>query len=234
MASGTEATREPVTIETIRVLIIDDHAVFADGLAALLASEPDLDVAGIAGTVDDAGPLAAATQPDVVLMDYELADGTGVDATARVLAACPTAKVVMLTSFTDDAVLLAAIEAGVSGFITKHRAGHEVLDAVRAAAAGEALVSPALLARLLPRLRREPVREASKLTARELEVLELLAEGLSNQAIADRLNVSLNTVRNHVQNVLTKLHAHSRLEAVAAAVRRGLINRDHRPPAAPS
>lgn len=222
-----EAERAPLRSPTpIRVLITDDHAVFADGLAALLTSEPDLAVAGIAGTVADAASLAARSCPDVVLMDYELADGTGVEATALVLEACPSAKVVMLTSFTDDAILLAAIEAGCSGFVTKHRAGREVLDAIRAAAAGEALITPSLLARLLPRLRREPIRQASKLTAREIEVLELLAEGLSNQAIADRLDVSLNTVRNHVQNVLTKLHAHSRLEAVAAAVRRGLIERD--------
>ena len=217
----------------IRVLITDDHAVFADGLAALLTTEPDFVVTGIAGSVEDAAALAASGDPDVVLMDYELTDGTGVDATVRVLEACPRAKVVMLTSFTDDAILLAAIEAGASGFVTKHRAGREVLDAVRAAAAGEALITPALLARLLPRLRREPVRQASTLTTRELEVLEHLAEGLSNQAIADKLAVSLNTVRNHVQNVLTKLHAHSRLEAVAAAVRQGLIERDARSSTAP-
>jgi DNA-binding NarL/FixJ family response regulator len=207
------------------VLIVDDHAVFADGLAALLSSERDVAVAGLARGVSEAGALAATTQPDVVLMDYELLDGTGVEATAAVVAGCPRASVVMLTSFSDDAVLLAAIEAGCSGFVTKHRAGHEVVAAVRSAAAGEVLISPALLARLLPRLRREPLRAASKLTARELEVLELLAEGLSNHAIADRLSVSHNTVRNHVQNLLTKLHAHSRLEAVATAVRQGLIER---------
>lgn len=207
-------------------MIADDHAVFADGLAALLRTQDDLAVSGIASGVADAAALVARSCPDVVLMDYELADGTGVDATVEVLRRCPTAKVVMLTSFSDDAVLLSSIEAGCSGFVTKHRAGREVIDAVRAAAAGEALISPALLARLLPRLRRDPIRRASTLTRREIEVLELLAEGLSNQAVAERLRVSLNTVRNHVQNVLTKLGAHSRLEAVAAAVRQGLIDRD--------
>lgn len=223
---GSSAVRdEGMDAPPLRVLIVDDHAVFADGLTALLSSEPDVAVAGIAHGVVEAGALAAKAQPDVVLMDYELLDGTGVEATAAVLSTCPAASVVMLTSFSDDAVLLAAIEAGCSGFVTKHRAGHEVVDAVRAAAAGEALISPALLARLLPRLRREPVRAASTLTAREIEVLDLLAEGLSNQAIADRLSVSHNTVRNHVQNLLTKLHAHSRLEAVATAVRQGLVER---------
>jgi DNA-binding NarL/FixJ family response regulator len=223
---GSSAVRDhELDPAPVRGLIVDDHAVFADGLAALLSSERGVAVAGVARGVAEAGALAAKTQPDVVLMDYELLDGTGVEATDAVLARCPGASVVMLTSFSDDAVLLAAIEAGCSGFITKHRAGHEVVAAVRSAAAGEVLISPALLARLLPRLRREPLRAASKLTARELEVLELLAEGLSNHAIADRLSVSHNTVRNHVQNLLTKLHAHSRLEAVATAVRQGLIER---------
>jgi DNA-binding NarL/FixJ family response regulator len=223
---GSLAVRDDeVDTTSLRVLIVDDHAVFADGLAALLSGEPGIIVAGIARGVAEAGTLAATTKPDVVLMDYELLDGTGIEATAAVLARRPAASVVMLTSFSDDAVLLAAIEAGCSGFVTKHRAGREVVDAVRAAAAGEALISPALLARLLPRLRREPIRAASKLTAREMEVLELLAEGFANQAIADRLSVSHNTVRNHVQNLLTKLHAHSRLEAVATAARQGLIER---------
>jgi DNA-binding NarL/FixJ family response regulator len=213
----------------IRVVITDDHAAFADGLAALISTEDDITVAGIANGVEEAVALVGRSRPDVVLMDYELGDGTGIDATVRVLERDPTAKIVMLSSYSDDAVLLAAIEAGCAGFVTKHRAGREVLDAIRAAAAGEALITPALLARLLPRLRREPIRQASALTARELQVLELLAEGRSNQAIADRLRVSLNTVRNHVQNLLTKLQAHSRLEAVAAAVREGLIERE--PPA---
>jgi DNA-binding NarL/FixJ family response regulator len=211
--------------QPIRVVIIDDHAVFADGLAALLRTHDDLTVAGIAGSVKEATTLVARSCPHVVLMDYELGDGTGVEATNRVLEQCPDTRVVMLTSYSDDAVLVAAIEAGCTGFITKHRAGREVVDAVRAAAAGEAMITPSLLARLLPRFRREPAREASSLTGRELEVLELLADGRSNQAIADDLGVSLNTVRNHVQNLLTKLHAHSRLEAVAAGVRQGLIER---------
>jgi DNA-binding NarL/FixJ family response regulator len=223
---GSSAVRDDeVSAAPLRVLIVDDHEVFADGLAALLSGEPDVAVAGIASGVADAGALAAQVRPDVVLMDYELLDGTGIEATLAVRSACPTASVVMLTSYSDDTVLLAAIEAGCSGFLTKHRAGREVVDAVRTAAAGEVLISPALLARLLPRLRREPIRAASALTARELQVLELLAEGLSNHAIADRLSVSHNTVRNHVQNLLAKLDAHSRLEAVATAVRQGLVER---------
>jgi DNA-binding NarL/FixJ family response regulator len=217
---------------SIRVLITDDHAVFADGLAALLEAQPDMGVAAVAGDVAQAASLAGTAHPDVVLMDYELPDGNGVEATTRVLDACPTAKVVMLTSYSDEAILLAAIEAGCAGFVTKHRAAREVIEAVRAAAAGEALIAPDLLARLLPRVVRGTASSAlAPVTNREREVLELLAEGRSNQAVAQTLGVTLNTVRNHVQNILTKLHAHSRLEAVATAVREGLIsNTGHHPP----
>jgi DNA-binding NarL/FixJ family response regulator len=129
----------------------------------------------------------------------------------------------MLTGFAEDDVLVAAIEAGCSGYVTKHNAVDEVVSAVRAAAAGEALISPSMLARLLPKLRRGYQGLGSDITPRELEVLRMLAEGLSNRAIADKMSISLHTVRNYVQSLLTKLQAHSKLEAVAAAVKEGII-----------
>jgi DNA-binding NarL/FixJ family response regulator len=205
------------------VLVCDDHRVVAEGLSMVLEAQPDLQVVGVASTVAEVCELAASLRPDVVLMDYALPDGDGVAATAAIKAVRPELKVVMLTSFVDVDVLVAAIDAGCSGFVTKHKAGDELTTAVRLAAAGEALVSPDMLARLLPRLRPSYHGVGADLTPREREVLDLLAQGESKEAIAQRLFLSANTVRNHIQNILNKLGAHSRLEAVATATREGLI-----------
>ena len=208
----------------IRVLICDDHRVVAEGLAMVLGAQPDMAVVGVAGGVAEVCEMEASLRPDVVLMDYALPDGDGVAATATIKASRPDVRVVMLTSFVDVDVLVAAIEAGCSGFVTKHKAAEELTTAVRLAAEGEALVSPDMLARLLPRLRPSYHGVGADLTAREREVLDLLAQGESKEAIARRLFLSANTVRNHIQNILGKLGAHSRLEAVATARREGLIH----------
>jgi DNA-binding NarL/FixJ family response regulator len=207
----------------IRVVVVDDHEMFAQGLAAILGADPTIEVVASAGTVEGGCAAVRLHTPDVVLMDYELPDGDGAAATARIKSEVPTAQVVMVTSFDDEAVLIRAIEAGCSGFITKHKAIQEVATAVRAAHAGEALISPSMLARLLPKLRKNPRGVGTDLTPREIEVLKLLAAGASNQQIAEELVLSLHTVRNHVQNVISKLGTHSKLEAVATAVREGVI-----------
>lgn len=206
-----------------RVVIVDDHEMLVQGLRAALAPETDIEVVATAGTVEDGCTAVRLYRPDVVLMDYELPDGDGAQATERIKADVPAVQVVMVTSFDDETVLVRAIEAGCSGFITKHKAVGEVASAVRAAHSGEALISPSMLARLLPRLRRREQGPGVDLTPREMEVLKLLAEGVSNAAIAERLVLSLHTVRNHVQNVIGKLGAHSKLEAVANAVREGIL-----------
>ena len=220
-----DGARDVPPEERIRVLVCDDHRVVAEGLAMLLEAQPDIEVVGVTGTVAGVCELAASLRPDVVLMDYALPDGDGVAATAAIKAARPEVKVVMLTSFVDVDVLVAAIDAGCAGFVTKHKAADELTTAVRLAAAGEALVSPDMMARLLPRLRPSYHGVGSDLTPREREVLGLLAQGQSKEAIAQRLFLSANTVRNHIQNILGKLGAHSRLEAVATATREGLIRR---------
>jgi len=207
----------------IKVLIVDDHRMFAQGIAEALGGNEGIDVVGMARGVEEARFKSRVLTPDVVLMDYRLPDGDGASATEMIKADRPDAKVVMITSFTDESVLLAAIEAGCSGFIPKDNSIEEVVAAVRGANVGEALIPPAMLARLLPRLRRTTGGVGSNLSPREIEVLRMMAQGLPNQAIADSLVLSLKTVRNHVQNIIAKLQTHSKLEAVSTAVREGIV-----------
>jgi DNA-binding NarL/FixJ family response regulator len=162
-------------------------------------------------------------EPRVALVDHQMPGQNGIALTAEIRRRYPDTMVVMVTATNDDRLLVEAIEAGCSGFLTKDRAVSEVVGAVKAAAAGEALISPALLARLLPKLTPSHERDGLQLTDRERQLLELLAKGGTNKAIAEELFLSVNTVRNYVQAILTKLGAHSKLEAVSIAVREGLI-----------
>ncbi len=207
----------------VGVVIVDDHRMFAESLARLLSDEEGIEVLGVAGTGADALDLVGGLKPSVVLMDYQLPDQDGVAVTLAIKRDNPTIMVVMLTGSNEDRVMLAAIDAGCSGFLTKDRAAAEVAEAVRAAAIGEALISPALLARLLPKLNRTHRSIGEDLTDREREILTHLARGSTNKVIAAELYLSVNTVRNYVQSVLTKLGSHSKLEAVATAVREGII-----------
>lgn len=210
--------------EPVRVLIVDDHEVLTTSLAQALDLEPDLRVVGRAGTLERAEALIPSVLPDVLLLDHRLPDGDGVSAIPRLRALRPSMAVVVLTASAAEHVMVAAIEAGVAGFVSKTRGLGELTAAVRAAAAGEAVVSPEMLSRLLPRLQRGRAGVARvTLTEREREVLALVAEGLTNAAIAERLTVSVHTVRNHVANLSAKLGASSKLEALAIAVREGLL-----------
>lgn len=213
----------PVPSGATRVVIVDDHEMFAESLRLALEQEPDLVVVGSAQTARDAPAVVAATTPDVVLVDYRLPDGDGVSLTATLKGASPSRQIVMVSGAENDAMLLAALEVGCAGFVTKSSSLEELIGAIRAAAVGEAVISPALLTRLLPRVHRTYRGVGADLTTRELEVLRLLAEGLSNAAIASRLTISVHTVRNHVANILGKLGVHSKLEALATAVREGLL-----------
>ena len=209
--------------DPVRVLIVDDHEVLAESLAHVLDAEDDLQTVGIAGSLEKARAMLGTTSPDVLLLDHRLPDGDGVAAIPELRAIRPQVRVVVLTASAADQVLVAAIEAGVSGFVSKTRGVSEVTAAVRAAATGEAVISPEMLARLLPRLHRRSGTRHLDLTERESEVLALLADGLTNAAIAERLFVSVHTVRNHIANLSTKLGAHSKLEALSIAVREGLL-----------
>jgi len=209
--------------DPVRVLIVDDHDILTESLSHALDSEPDLVVVGRGATLAEAEHLIRSTAPDVLLLDHRLPDGDGVEAVPRLRALQPSVAVVVLTASAAEHVLVAAIEAGVAGYLSKTRGLDEVTQAVRSAAAGEVVISPEMLARLLPRLQRSRSAVQPALTEREREVLALVAEGLTNAAIADRLVVSVHTVRNDVANLSAKLGATSKLEALSIALRDGLL-----------
>jgi two-component system, NarL family, nitrate/nitrite response regulator NarL len=207
----------------INVLIVDDHVMFASCLARVLADEDDMRV--VATCADAEGALAAMSDDvDVVLTDFRLTTGDGIQLTRGLVAQRPHLRVVMLTASNDEGVMANALEAGCAGFIIKSDPLELVLSAIRSAAAGESVVSPALLARLLPRLVARPRGRNPDLTVREREILQAMARGGSNQQIADELVLARDTVRNHVASILSKLGVNSKLQAVTLAIQRGLIS----------
>jgi DNA-binding NarL/FixJ family response regulator len=206
----------------ISVLIVDDHLMVAESLRRALLAEGDIEVVAVAGNAAEALEATAAHRPDVVVMDYQLPDADGAVAATRIRAAFPDTNVVMLTGSQEPSALQAALEAGCVGYIEKTSGLHKLALTVRSAASGDPMIVPPDLGRLLV-ARAGTWRSATTLTQREIEVLQLAAEGSSNQAIAERLRLSVNTVRTHLQRTLTKLGAHSKLEAVAVARKRGLL-----------
>lgn len=209
----------------ITVMIVDDHDVVALGLRALLETETDLDVVAVAHTVADAVDAATRHRPDVVLMDYRLPDGTGADATRQLQALDAPPAVVMVTSVADRRVLSQALDAGCTSFVSKNADRTDLLAAVRRTAADDAYFSSDVLTHLV-HLRRFDEVDAGALSAREVEVLQLTADGLSPESIASQLYLSTHTVKNHVRHAMAKLDAHTKLEAVVLAVRARLISID--------
>lgn len=218
--------------DPIRLLIVEDHRLLADSLAMVIAEDPSLSL--VADPVDTAEGAVAATaehRPDVILMDVQLrGPETGIEATRRIKDRFPDTKVVIISGLGHETLLVEATEAGASGFVDKTEAVEHAISAVKAAAAGEALVDPVLLSRLLRKMaverrgRSEAERLVARLTPREQEILQLMADGLRNEAIAERLFLSVRTVQKHVQNILQKLAVHSKLEAVAFAAKAGVVS----------
>jgi DNA-binding NarL/FixJ family response regulator len=208
----------------IDILIVEAHAMVADGLASVLAAEQDFRIVGTAWTARDAERLVAALDPDVVVLDARLPDDDGTAVAARIRARHPRTRVVVISATDSQRIAIAAVEAGCSGFLSKGSRAAELAHALRRAHAGEAVIDPATMARLLPRLLAPASPRGSALTSREREILTLLAAGRSTAEMAAELYISPATVRNHVQRVITKLDAHSKLEAVAVAVREGLVD----------
>jgi DNA-binding NarL/FixJ family response regulator len=198
----------------IRVLLVDDQQLIRAGLRMLCDNEPDMDVVGEAGDGREAVTLAARLAPDVVVMDLRMPGVDGITATARVLADRPATRVLVLTTFGDDDHLYPALTAGACGFLLKDAPPTELLDGIRRAAAGDSPFSKEVLRRLVQRAvhaRADTPRPAEGLTARERDVLELVAEGLSNTEIAERLHIGVTTVKTHITSLMTKTGSPNRV-----------------------
>ncbi|GIH10022.1 DNA-binding response regulator [Rhizocola hellebori] len=208
---------------TTRVLIVDDEPLIRAGLRAIVDAEDDLEVVGEAGDGAEVAALVSRHRPDVVLMDVRLPSIDGIQATRRLASSGTTAKVLVITTFENDDYVYDALRAGASGFLLKRARPQEVVEAIRVVARGESLLFPEALRRLVAARKRDLPLQA-KLTEREAEVLRLMAAGLSNAEVAQRLTLGIETVKTHVGNVLMKLGARDRTQAVIAAYESGFVS----------
>ena len=217
------------SVSPVRVLVVQDHPLLASAIARVLDNEEDLTVVGIARRGDEAATLAAEHKPAVVLMDFRLPDLTGPAAAAKIRTAVPTAAIVFHSAEESEDALLDAIDAGAIAYLTKAATADEIIEAVRRASVGEVLIPVGLFAKAIARQRRvgneKQAREKllAEFTPRELDVLRLLADGKDTQALARLLGIAPHTVEWHVTHVIEKLRVHSKLQAVIAAARLGLI-----------
>lgn len=208
----------------IRLLIVDDHALFREGLASIIRSEPDVEIAGLAGSVREAVETARTVKPDMILMDFSMPDGTGADATRRILAENPLCKIVFLTMSEEDDNLFDAIRAGAKGYLLKNMQPSKLVVALRSVQNGESALSRNMTMRLMEELSRTQKTETptdATLTLREIDVIRALASGLSNAQIAQQLFISENTVKYHVHSALGKLGLSDRKQLAAYARERG-------------
>ena len=226
--------------ETIRILLVDDHAIVRDGIRSLLATEPGIDVVGEADNGRDAVVKMDSLQPDVILMDLVMPEMDGIEAIRRIVAQRPEARILVLTSFTADDKVFPAIKSGAMGYLLKDSGSDELVRAIHQVHHGEASLHPKIARMLLQEIKGEqPAKGAAPtsrvpeqrppvepLTEREVAVLKLVAQGQSNREIADQLAITEGTVRTHVSNILSKLHLASRTQATLYALREGLASLD--------
>jgi DNA-binding NarL/FixJ family response regulator len=214
----------------LKILIIDDHILFREGMASLISRQPDMSVVGVGGSVREALELSRKLRPDLILMEFSLPDGTGLDAAQAILGEQPRARIVFLTAHNDDERLFSAVRMGAKGFLMKNIPSARLVAALRGVERGEAALSRAMTAKLMDEFARSdqtnpPLQTPtpfSGLTARELQVLRELSTDATNREIADRLYISENTVRNHMHNILEKMGVASRREAVNLARQFGI------------
>ena len=207
----------------IRVMLVDDHELIRKGLRGHLESWPNMTVVGEAGTVRQATARAPAMQPDVIVMDVQLPDGTGIEACRAIKAELPQTKVLMLTSFADDEAVMSSVLAGASAFLLKTTSGEDIARAIEGVARGESQLDPTVTARLLDQLRQRaaaPEEKKPKLTENEQKIIERIAEGKTNREIAAEVYLSEKTVKKYVSNILSKLDLKRRSEAAAYIARR--------------
>ncbi|HSR33454.1 MAG TPA: response regulator transcription factor [Anaerolineae bacterium] len=207
----------------MRILLVDDHEVVRLGVRALLEDEPGMEVVGEAGTVQEAMSLVTELLPDVVVLDLRLPDGHGVDVCRQIKTELPETRIIVLTSFPNDEVILDAISAGADGYVLKQIGSGELLTALERVGRGESLLDPAITSRVFARMREmhklERASAFAALTDQEMKILALIAQGQTNQEIGDALNLSEKTARNYVSRILNKLHLTSRAQAAAYAAR---------------
>ena len=212
----------------LRILLVDDHEVVRLGLKALIQRQPSFEVVGEAGTADEAIDKARVHHPDVIVMDIRLPGRSGIEATREVMRQLPETKVIMLTSYADDELLMDAIEAGAAGYVLKQIGSESLLRSLEGVARGESLLDPALMNKVFARLREAARKERGQafanLTEQEVKILALVAEGHTNREIADRVYLSEKTVRNYVSAILGKLGLAHRSQAAAYAVEHGLLS----------
>lgn len=215
-----------IFMSRLRILLVDDHEVVRLGLKSLIERNPGFEVVAEASAQQEAVSKALAHKPDIVLMDIRLAGGSGIEACEQIMAELPQTKVIMLTSYAEDEMLFAAIRAGASGYVLKQVGSNDVIRAIEAAARGEATLDPSLTQRIFNEMRRSIQQEESAafsdLTAQEMQVLSLIAEGRTNREIAEALYLSEGTVRNYVSGILSKLEVSNRAEAAAYAIQHHL------------
>jgi DNA-binding NarL/FixJ family response regulator len=207
----------------VRVFLLDDHEIVRRGVKELLESEGDLEVVGEAGTAADALARIPPTRPDVAVLDVRLPDGDGVQVCREIRSAHPEVHCLMLTSFADDEALFQAIMAGASGYVLKQIKGADVVEAVRAVAAGQSLLDPSVTRRVVERLRngQEEDELLARLSPQERNILRLIADGLTNRQIAEQVHLAEKTVKNYVSNLLSKLGMERRTQAAVYAARLG-------------
>jgi DNA-binding NarL/FixJ family response regulator len=221
--------------ERVRVMLVDDDHLLRSGLRAILSSDDSIEVVDEAENGRLAVQRARHHRPDIVLMDVRMPDLDGIAATAELLEATPTSKVIILTTFEIDEYILGALRAGASGFLLKRSSPEQLIAAIHTVAEGEALLSPSVTRRLIervaahPTLSRETDPRLAEITPRERDVLELVAQGFSNAEIAEALTLERTTIKTHVQRILTKLGARNRIEIVIVAYEWGLITPGHTP-----